>query len=104
MKQTAAYQLRLPVSLKNAVAEACREEGTSLNQFMVVALVEKLARIRTERFFAERRASADADAAQQILFREGGEPPDPEDRLPLASESGTDAACDAIRIRRDRIS
>lgn len=92
MKQTASYPLRLPLSLKNAVAEVSREEGTSINQFVVVALAEKLAAIRTERFFAERRAGANADAARRILFREGGQPPDPEDRLPLASKSRTDAA------------
>ena len=82
MQSTASYQLRLPVSLKNAVAEASREEGTSINQFVVVALAEKLAAIRTKRFFVERRASADVDAVQRILFRDGGQPPDPEDRLP----------------------
>ena len=91
MNLTASFPLKLPVSLKNAVAEVCREEGISINQFVVVALSEKLATIRTDRFFAERRASADVDAAQRILLREGGQPPDPEDRLPLDTETGTDA-------------
>ena len=42
------------MSLKNAVAEVSREEGTSINQFVNVAIAEKLAALRTERFFAER--------------------------------------------------
>ena len=49
-------------------------------------IAEKLAALRTERFFAERRALADVDAAQRILFRDGGQPPDPEDRLPQVGE------------------
>ena len=73
--------------LKNAVAEVSREEGTGINQFVIVAIAEKLAALRTGRFFAERRALADVDAAQRILFRDGGQPPDPEDRLPQVGES-----------------
>ena len=87
MKQTSSYPLRMPMSLKNAVAEVSREEGTSINQFVIVAIAEKLAALRTERFFAERRGLADVDAAQRILFRDGGRPPDPEDRLPQVGES-----------------
>ena len=56
MKQSVSCPLRLPVSLKNAVAEVRREEGTSINQFVVVALAEKPAAIRTERFLAARHA------------------------------------------------
>jgi len=83
-KQTAAYPLRLPASLKRAVAEVSREDGTSINQFVVVAVAEKLSAMRTERFFAERRAGADVEAARRILFRDGGQPPAPEDRMPQA--------------------
>ena len=71
MKQTVFCPLRLPVSLKNAVAEVRREEGTSINQFVVFALAEKLVAIRTERFLAERRVGTDGDAAQRILFPGG---------------------------------
>ena len=70
------------MSLKKAVAEVSREVGTSINQFVIVAIAEKLAALR-----AERRALADVDAARRILFRDGGQPPDPEDRLPQVGES-----------------
>ena len=83
-KQTAAYPLRLPASLKRAVAEVSREDGTSINQFVTVAVAEKLSAMRTERFFVERRADADVEAARRILFRDGGQPPAPEDQLPQA--------------------
>ena len=74
-KQTATFPLRLPASLKNAVAEASREDGTSINQFVTVAVAEKLSAMKTARFFAERRAGADVRAARRILFRTGGQLP-----------------------------
>ena len=88
MKQgISTYPLRLPVSLKNAVAEFSKEDNTSINQFVVVAVAEKLSAMKTAEFFAERRSKADPKAAMAILSREGGQPPEPEDRLREASES-----------------
>lgn len=81
-KQIATYPLRLPASLKAAVAEASRRDGTSINQFVTTAVAEKLSAMRTAEFFAERRADADPVSARRILFRDGGKPPEPEDRLP----------------------
>ena len=80
-KKTSTYPLRLPVSLKNAVVEVSREDDTSINQFVVVAVAEKISAMKTARFFAERRARDDPKAAIAILSREGGRPPEPEDRL-----------------------
>ena len=88
MKQgISTYPLRLPVSLKNAVAEFSKEDNTSINQFVVVAVAEKLSAMKTAEFFADRRSKADPKAAMAILSREGGQPPEPEDRLQEASES-----------------
>ena len=88
MKQgISTYPLRLPVSLKNAVAEFSKEDNTSINQFVVVAVAEKLSAMKTAEFFAERRGRADPKAAVAILSREGGQPPEPEDRLQEGSES-----------------
>ena len=80
--------LRLPVSLKNAVAEVGRRDNTSINQFVVVAVAEKLSAMRTAEFFAERRANADREAATSILSRDGGQPPEPADRLPDSDANG----------------
>ena len=88
MKQRiSTYPLRLPVSLKNAVAEFSKQDNTSINQFVVVAVAEKLSAMKTAQFFAERRSRADPKAAVAILSREGGQPPEPEDRLQEASQS-----------------
>lgn len=79
-KQTSTYPLRLPSSLKAAVREVSRKDGTSINQFVNTAVAEKLSAMRTADFFAERGAEADIEAARRILRREGGRPPAPEDR------------------------
>jgi hypothetical protein len=73
--------------LKNAVAEFSQEDNTSINQFVVVAVAEKLSAMKTAEFFAERRGRADPKAAMAILSREGGQPPEPEDQLREESES-----------------
>ena len=79
-KQTSTYPLRLPSSLKAAVREVSRKDGTSINQFVSTAVAEKLSAMRTADFFAERGAEADIEAARRILRREGGRPAVPEDR------------------------
>lgn len=86
--RVSTYPLRLPVSLKNAVAEVSRRDNTSINQFVVVAVAEKLSSMRTAEFFAERRANADREAAISILSRNGGQPPKPDDRLPDSDSLG----------------
>jgi hypothetical protein len=79
--RVATFPLRLPVSLKAAVEQISERDGTSMNQFLVVAAAEKIAVMETERFFAERRERADDAAFLRILNREGGEAPRPEDSL-----------------------
>ena len=41
MRTSSNYALRLPTSLKRAVEEVAREDGTTLNQFSVTAVAEK---------------------------------------------------------------
>lgn len=79
--QTTTFPLRLPSSLKNAVEKVSQEEGTSMNQFLVVAVAEKLAAMKTETFFADARTRADHKAFLKILNRKGGVAPREDDRL-----------------------
>ena len=46
-------------------------EGVALNQFINVALAEKLSALRTEDYFKERAARADIPRALDILKRAG---------------------------------
>lgn len=75
MSASSNYALRLPVSLKRELEKLVREDGTSLNQFIVTAAAEKLSVLRTVEFFEERRALADVGKALEILSRGRGEKP-----------------------------
>ena len=80
-KQVSTYPLRLPKSLKAAVAEISKADGTSINQFVTTAVAEKVSAMKTAEFFAERASQAAIVAARRLLRRDGGQPPEPEDRV-----------------------
>ena len=82
MAITSNYALRLPASLKKAVEAVAREDGTTLNQFIVSAVAEKLSALKTADYFAEHAARGDIDAALRVLKRPGGEPPRSGDEVP----------------------
>ena len=75
MSKTSTYPLRLPKSLKDQVSKVAKRDGTSINQFIAIAVAEKISAMETERFFSERAQKADMEAFREILFRPGGEPP-----------------------------
>jgi len=77
--KTATFPLRLPVSLKAALETISDRDGTSINQFLVVAAAEKIAAMKTEEFFSQRRNRADREAFRRILNRQGGEAPSSDD-------------------------
>lgn len=71
--------LRLPASLKAAAEKAAKADGTTLNQFIVVAVAEKVAALRTADYLAERAKRADFEAFDRFMSRESGAPPRPDD-------------------------
>jgi Arc-like DNA binding domain len=75
MSVSSNYALRLPASLKREVEKVAREDGYSLNQFIVTAVAEKLSALRTVEFFEERRKRADIPAALEFMSRKRGEKP-----------------------------
>lgn len=83
MATTSNYALRLLSSLKAEAEKVAAAEGTTLNQFINVAVAEKLAALRTEHYFKERAHGSDLSAFDQFLEAAGDEPPRPGDeRLP----------------------
>ena len=81
--KVSTFSLRLPNSLKAAVEKLAAADGTSMNQFLVMAAAEKLSAITTaEAIFAERKGRADPAAAIRFLTRKGGEPARADDELP----------------------
>ena len=75
------YALRLPVSLKSGAEQMARADGSTLNQFIVCAVAEKLAALKTADYFAERAAKGDIKAALAMLKRRGGQAPVSGDEL-----------------------
>jgi hypothetical protein len=80
-KETAAYALRLPKSLKKAVEKLSKEDGTSINQFVASAVAEKVSALKTAEYFSERRGRADFRAFDKIMKRKSGEKPRDGDEL-----------------------
>jgi hypothetical protein len=79
MATTSNYALRLLASLKAEAEKVAAAEGTTLNQFINVAVAEKLAALRTAQYFRGRAARADLDAFDRLLANAREEPPRPGD-------------------------
>lgn len=80
----AKFALRMTATLgKEAKASAARE-GVSLNQFINLAVAEKVEYLENEAWIARRRPITQdrLDKARAILRREGGLPPSPDDQIP----------------------
>ena len=67
--------LRLPKSLKEEVSKLAKRDGTSVNQFIAIAVAEKISALETEEFFSQKMEGANLEAFKAILFRSGGEAP-----------------------------
>ena len=63
--------MRLQTSLLEEVRRVSEAEGVALNQFINVAVAEKLSALRTEEYFRERAARGDVGRAKRILKRAG---------------------------------
>src|SRR5207249_10695878 len=82
MRTSSNYALRLPASLKKAVEEAARQDVTTLNQFIVSAVAEKLTALKTADYFAKRASRADFRAFDRLMRPRRGEAPQPGDEMP----------------------
>jgi len=63
--------LRLQASLLEEARRVSESEGVALNQFINVAVAEKLSALRTEEYFRERAGRADLEKAKRILKKAG---------------------------------
>ena len=91
MKDTQTYPLRLPRSLKDAVERLSREDRTSINQFVTMAVAEKVSALQTAQYLGDRKARADFKAFDKTMKRRRGEPPRPGDEVHVARASGLQA-------------
>jgi hypothetical protein len=74
--------LRLQPSLLEEARKLSEKEGVALNQFINVAVAEKLSALRVEAYFREMAQKADVAKALKILSRaDPGKAPMPGDEL-----------------------
>lgn len=75
MSTLSTYPLRLPRSIRAGVERMSKQDGTSINQFVSIAVAEKLAMMQAEVYFTERSARADLPAFDRLMARTTGEAP-----------------------------
>jgi hypothetical protein len=63
----ATYPLKLPLSIKKAAQRLAREDGVSLNQWIAVAVAEKVGVVETAADFFKKRAGK-ATGARLLRF------------------------------------
>jgi hypothetical protein len=63
--------LRLQASLLDEARRVAETEGVALNQFINVAVAEKLSALRTADYFRQRAERGDVGKAKRILKRAG---------------------------------
>jgi hypothetical protein len=79
----ATYPLKLPASIKAAAARLAKEDGVSLNQWIAIAVAQKVSAVETAaEFFKRRAAGRSLDELDELLDLVPDNPPDPGDELP----------------------
>ncbi len=78
------FPLRLMPSLSVAAKQISKHEGVSLNQFINIAVAEKVAHVQHEAWLARRAklSASSIDRALHLLDRPGGPEAEPGDELP----------------------
>jgi hypothetical protein len=71
----ANYARRVQASIKADAERLAKAEGTTLNQFINVAVAEKIAALGTADFFRERARRANLSGALALLDRRGCDAP-----------------------------
>jgi predicted transcriptional regulator len=73
--------LRLPDSLHEAVRELSKKERTSINQFITLALAEKISALMTEEYLEERAQRGDRAKFEKAMAKVADVEPEEKDRL-----------------------
>ncbi len=76
------FALRLPDSLYAHAKQLAEQDQASLNQFITVAVAEKVSAYQTAAFFAQRAGNAQLGDLAQVLKMVPDRPPMEGDELP----------------------
>ncbi|CCD30054.1 conserved hypothetical protein [Candidatus Glomeribacter gigasporarum BEG34] len=79
-----SYPLKLPASVKTAARRLAREDGVSLNQWISVAVAEKIGAVETAAAFLQQK-TGNAKPADLLRFldKAGHELPPEGDEMPI---------------------
>lgn len=81
----ATYPLKLPLSVKKAAQRLAAEDGVSLNQWIAVAVAEKIGVVETAAEFFKRRAGKASGARLMTFLRHAPDvKPEEEDQVKSA--------------------
>ena len=73
--------LRLPDYLHKGIRELAQREGISINQFITLAVAEKLSALTTEDYLAERAKRGSRAKYEAVLAKVPDVEPEPYDQL-----------------------
>lgn len=82
MTTKAAYPLKMPASLKRAAERLAAEDGVSLNQWINVAVAQKVGAVETAERLRARYGEPRPDDLRSVLAKVADVPPVPDDELP----------------------
>ncbi len=79
-KERYRYPLQLPISLKETAIRFAREDGVSLNQWIVAAVAQKIGAVETAKAFLQKRAAEAVEGdLKRYLENAPDTSPDPSD-------------------------
>jgi hypothetical protein len=76
-----AMSIRLPESLHEAVRQLAARENISINQFITLAVAEKISALMTEDYLAERGKRGNREKFEAALAKVADVEPDKQDKL-----------------------
>ena len=74
--------VRLPQSLHERLRELAKQENVSMNQFITLALAEKIAALSTEDYLLERAERGNRTSFERAMAKVADVEPPPHDTLP----------------------
>ena len=78
-----AYPLKMPASLKRAAERLASEDGVSLNQWINIAVAQKVGAVETAEHFRRRYGEPRPDDLRAVLAKRPDVPPGPGDEIPV---------------------
>ncbi|WP_204137431.1 ribbon-helix-helix protein, CopG family [Halomicronema sp. CCY15110] len=82
-----SLSIQLPDSLYKSLQKLAEQDGVSLDQFIALAVAEKIAALTTEGYLQERASQGSRASYEAVLAKVPDVEPEPGDQLPPASQS-----------------